>query len=91
MRRRRAFVVRDDPVRELMVASPEDVVVHKLYWYGLGDEVAERQWRDAVGVLKVGGERLDLGYLLRTARLRGVETLLRRACEEAGVRFPAGG
>lgn len=85
MRRRSTFVVRDHPPRELVVASPEDVIAHKLYWYALGDEVSERQWSDAVGVLKVGGARLDPAYLRRIARLRGVEALLKRACEEAGV------
>jgi hypothetical protein len=85
MRRRRRFTLFEDPMRELVVASPEDVVAHKLYWYQLGGEVAERQWSDAVGVLRVGGDRLDVAYLLRIARLRGVERLLRRACAEAGV------
>lgn len=83
MRRRQTFVIRRAPRRELVVASPEDVVAHKLYWFKLGDEVAERQWADAVGVLKVAGESLDLAYLWRIAELRGVEGLLRRALEEA--------
>lgn len=85
MRRRRRFTLFEDPTRELVVASPEDVIAHKLYWYQLGEEVADRQWSDAVGVLRVGGERLDVAYLLRIARLRGVERLLQRACAEAGV------
>lgn len=83
MRRRQTFVIRRAPRRELVVASPEDVVAHKLYWFKLGDEVAERQWADAVGVPKVAGESLDLAYLWRIAELRGVEGLLRRALEEA--------
>lgn len=85
MARRRRVTVFDDPPRELVVASAEDVVAHKLYWYELGGEVADRQWSDAVGVLEVGGGRLDVEYLRRIARLRGVEPLLRRACAEAGV------
>lgn len=90
MRRRQTFVVRRDPRRELVVASPEDIVAHKLYWFKLGDEVAERQWADAVGVLKVAGESLDLGHLRRIAELRGVEELLRRALEEAGLSLEQG-
>jgi hypothetical protein len=85
LQRRQRFEVGDNPRRELVVASPEDVVAYKLYWFSLGDEVSERQWTDAVGVLKVGGHRLDLPYLRRIAALLGVESILRRACEEAGL------
>lgn len=84
-RRRLRFSLGEGERRSLVVASPEDVVLHKLYWYSQGDEVSERQWRDAVGVLQVAGNRLDLEYLQRTADLLGVENLLRRACEQAGV------
>jgi hypothetical protein len=85
MQRRQHFAVGEEPRRDLVVASPEDIVAHKLYWFSLGDEVSERQWTDAVGVLKVGGDRLDLPYLRRVAALLGVERLLRRACDEAGI------
>lgn len=85
LRRGQRFAVLEDPRRELMVASAEDVVAHKLYWFSLGDEVSERQWADAVGVLKVGGERLDLQYLRWITEQLGVEGLLRRACEAAGI------
>lgn len=85
MRRRRRVTLFEDPTREFVVASPEDVIAHKLYWYELGGEVAERQWSDALGVLRVGGDRLDVAYLLRITKLRGVEHLLRRACAEAEV------
>lgn len=49
--------------RELVVASPEDVVAQKLYWHSFGDGVSERQWNDAIGVRKVGGNALELYYL----------------------------
>jgi hypothetical protein len=88
MQRRQRFRLGEDPPRDLVVASPEDVVAHKLYWFSLGDEVSERQWADAVGVLKVGGDRLDLWYLRHIASLLAVENLLRRACEEAGIDLP---
>ena len=29
-----------------VIARAEDVVLHKLLWYLMGDEVSERQWRD---------------------------------------------
>lgn len=76
------------PVRELVVASPEDVVAQKLHWFALGDRVSERQWLDAIGVLKVLGPRLDLAYLRRIAEMRGVEALLREAASEAGLPVP---
>lgn len=63
----------------LQMASPEDVVVQKLAWYRRGNEVSDRQWRDALGVLKVQGERLDFDYLDQAARRLGVEDLLERA------------
>jgi hypothetical protein len=56
----------------------------------LGDEVSERQWSDAVGVLKVRSGRLDMDYLRRTARLLGVGDLLARACQVAGLPGPEG-
>lgn len=82
LKRGRPMVVSDAPERTLRMASAEDTIAHKLYWYALGDEVADRQWSDAIGVLKVAGERLDLAYLRRSAARLGVEDLLRRALEE---------
>jgi hypothetical protein len=72
-----------DPPRDIVVASPEDVVAQKLYWYRLGDEVSERQWNDAIGVLKVAATGLDMAYLRRAAALLDVEQLLQRAIDEA--------
>jgi hypothetical protein len=63
--------------RELVVASPEDIVAQKLSWFALGDQASERQWNDALGVLKVAGLRLDLAYLERVSILLGVEELLK--------------
>lgn len=85
LERGRPMVVTDAPERTLRIASAEDTVAHKLRWYALGDEVADRQWSDAVGVLKVTGERLDLAYLRRIAADFGVEDLLRRALEASGL------
>jgi hypothetical protein len=83
MQRRERYVVSEDPRRELVVASAEDIVVQKLYWYSLGDQVSERQWSDALGVLKVQGERLNVAYLRRTAALLGVMELLERILADA--------
>lgn len=92
--RRQRVVVGDGPDETLMIASAEDTVLQKLLWYRLGGGVSERQWRDAVGVLKVQRGRLDLAALTRWAAQAGVAELLDRALAEAGPpggRLPAGG
>lgn len=83
MKRRQRYVIEGEPGGELVVASAEDVVAHKLYWYRLGDGVSDRQWSDALGVLRVTGPRLDLEYLRRASVRLGVEDLLDRVLEEA--------
>jgi hypothetical protein len=62
----------------LYVTTPEDVLLQKLRWYRRGGEVSERQWRDAVGIVRVQAGRLDRGYLVRGAGLLGVSDLLER-------------
>ena len=67
---------------ELFVASAEDIVLSKLEWFRLGDEVSRRQWDDALGVLKVQQDALDKGYLVQWARELGIADLLDRAWTE---------
>jgi hypothetical protein len=85
MERRQRFALAGTPLREIVVASPEDVVAHKLYWYALGDEVSERQWLDVLNVLRVSGDTLDWEYLRRAAQLLGVPALLDRALLSVGI------
>jgi hypothetical protein len=82
MERRQVYTLPSEPYGEIVVASPEDIVVQKLHWYRLGDHVSERQWSDALGVLKVGGPRLDVGYMRDLAERMGVADLLVRALNE---------
>lgn len=84
LERRQRFQVGATPNEVLMVASAEDVVLEKLRWFRLGNEVADRQWSDVLGVLRVQRGRLDLDYLWRSAEEAGLEDLLRRALDEAG-------
>jgi hypothetical protein len=73
---------------ELVVASAEDVIAQKLFWYALGERVSERQWSDALGVLRVARPHLDWDYLHHVAGLLGVIELLeqaRRAAEASEV------
>ena len=81
--RRADQVVATDPDRTAYVASAEDTILTKLEWYRLGGDVSERQWRDALGVLKVQGERLDTVYLRRWASALGVADLLEEALAAA--------
>jgi hypothetical protein len=75
-------VILADPERSVYVTSPEDVVLSKLEWYRMGDEVSDRQWRDILGVLKMKSGALDLAYLNHWANKLGVEDLLERALKE---------
>lgn len=67
----------------LAFASPEDTLLHKLYWYRLGREVSERQWRDVIGILQVRGALLDKAYLNLWAVRLGVLDLLQRGWTES--------
>lgn len=71
--------------RVFPLATPEDMIVHKLEWYRLGGEVSERQWLDVLGVLKVQGSALDLISLRRWTQELGLSDLLSRAFEETGL------
>ncbi|MCG2682756.1 MAG: hypothetical protein L6306_03985, partial [Planctomycetales bacterium] len=68
--------------------SPEDVVLSKLEWYRLGDEVSERQWRDIAGVMKVNRASLDRKYMEQWAVELGVADLLAKAWKEVEADGP---
>ncbi len=53
------------------IATPEDVVLHKLYWNTISP--SERQRNDARGVLLVQGERIDKEYLRQWATHLNIE------------------
>lgn len=66
------------------IASPEDVVLTQLEEYRGGGEVADDQWNEILGVLKIQGEALDLVYLQRWACMLKIDDLLTQACIDAG-------
>jgi hypothetical protein len=43
------------------VATPEDVLIAKLRWAKLGE--SDRQLRDAAGIIRTQGDKLDFGYV----------------------------
>ena len=82
--RRELYLLSEEPERWAYVASAEDTILAKLEWYRLGGEISDRQWRDALGVLKVHRERLDGAYMRHMAVELDVVDLLDRALEESG-------
>lgn len=67
------------PGTTVWVGAAEDQVLRKLWWFELGGQVSERQWRDVVAILRVQAERLDGDYLDRVAEQVGLRALLDRA------------
>ena len=63
--------------------SPEDIVLWKLEWFRIGNEVSERQWSDILGVLRARADKLDQNYLEHWAATLQVSDLLQRANREA--------
>ena len=81
--RRQLVLLSEEPERHAWVASAEDTILAKLEWHRLGGGVADRQWRDALGVILVQGERLDLDYMRTMAAQLGVSDLLEQALQAA--------
>jgi hypothetical protein len=75
---RRLWIRLSDGV-ELPIHPPEDILLQKLRWFQLGGGASDRQWRDVVGIVRVQGQRLDVAYLQRQAKVLGVTDLLARA------------
>jgi len=76
--RRTVHILAHNPEKRAYVASAEDIILAKLEWYRLGNEVSEQQWRDLTGIFKATQARLDLEYLSQTASQLGVLDLLRK-------------
>jgi hypothetical protein len=72
----------DSPSSRFFLASPEDIVLAKLEWYRLGDEISERQWSDVLGVIRVNQASLDRAYLEKWAVELGIADLLAKIWKE---------
>ena len=82
-RRTNSGTEQGDPHAGLMWVTAEDIVLLKLRWYRLGNEVSDRQWSDVLGVLRTQAGRLDGAYLDTQADQLGLADLLARALREA--------
>jgi len=83
MTRRELYRLSEETEQGLFLATAEDIILRKLYWFKLGGGSSERQWNDVLGVLQVQKEKLDYSYLQRGSRKMGVATLLKQAIEDA--------
>lgn len=86
--RRARLRVLVEGIQPFYMASPEDIILHKLEWYRMGNEVSDRQWDDILGVLKTRGAELDVAYLQKWAAQLQVTDLLEKALSEAGLTNP---
>jgi hypothetical protein len=85
MSRRVALELPDAPGQPIVLHTPEDVILFKLWWFRLGNLASEQQFRDIIGVLQVQAGKLDDAYLDHWAADLGVTDLLGRARQDAGV------
>ncbi len=72
-------------VRPFFLSSPEDIILNKLEWYKMGDEISTRQWNDLIGVINRQRASLDLAYLHLWARELDIAELLARALTQTGL------
>lgn len=71
MQRRQS--ARIHPERDVMLASPEDIIIGKLWFYSEGK--SDKHLRDIAGILKVSGDSLDRNYLAKWVRKLGYTSI----------------
>lgn len=63
------------------LATAEDMIIAKLEWAAATD--SERQRRDVAGMLAVGGDAIDRGYIARWVEALGLHAVWAEATDEA--------
>lgn len=66
----------------LWVTSAADLVLRKLWWFRLGGEVSDRQWRDILSILRVQRAQIDAESLRADATEVDLDGPLDRALVE---------
>jgi hypothetical protein len=61
------------PDREGYIASPEDVILGKMWYYSEGG--SEKHLRDITGILKVSGDQVDQDEIARWAKKLGLSEI----------------
>ena len=84
-RRRRDSLVSADEELFIDVASPEDLILHKLVWYRKGNETSERQWLDILTILRLQSVVIDANYIAEWAAKLKVLDLWERIRDEAAA------
>ncbi|MFZ2492177.1 MAG: hypothetical protein WA208_11880 [Thermoanaerobaculia bacterium] len=73
------------PGQSILASSREDNLLWKLRWYRQGGEISDQQWRDVLGLLRIGGDLIDLSYLRTWAAYHDISDLLDRALQQRAV------
>lgn len=81
--RRRVRIQPPGTSKTFWVVSPEDIVLMKLVWRR--DSRSEKQWRNALSVVRIKGHQLDWAYLRRWAAELCVTEDLDLMMREAGI------
>ncbi len=83
--RRVHVIAQHNPVRQLWVTAPEDLILRKLDWYRLGGQVSDRQWRDVIGLIVTQHDYLDIDHIRRVAREIDLTDLVLAAFSDADL------
>lgn len=76
----------DEKVGPLPLSSPEDIILVKLFHHRKDKKIPDDQWNDILGVLKVQGFALDIGYLDKWAAHLTVKDILWQAYTDSGMK-----
>lgn len=73
------------PGNPIPFASPEDMIITKLRWFVLGNQVSDRQWNDIIQMLEVQQGQLNEDYLRKWAGYFEIDDLLEAARAEVAA------
>ncbi len=86
-RKQKDTLIENDASTEFYFSSPEDIVLNKLKWYEMGKRISERQWFDALGVIKIQENSIDKEYLKKWAKKLDIYDLLVAAFKDSEIQL----